>query len=71
MNLGGSVGFWEHAGFLLRVRGFHSTQGGITYARARLELPGDILSAKNIPKFCLKMLNGRKMSESICKNIFR
>ena len=50
-------------------------QEGVTNAEEPLEPPGDILrapfqSAKNIPKYRLKMLNGRKKRESVCKNIF-
>ena len=51
------------------------TQEVVTNDESLLEPPSDILrdpfqSAKNIPKYRLKMLNGRKKGESICKNIF-
>ena len=50
--------------------------GGVTNVKAPLKSPGDILRAsfqitKNVPKYRLKMLNGRKKGGSICKNLFR
>ena len=58
------------------MRGVKLTQGGVTNAKAPLEQPGDILrapfqSAKNVPKYCLIMLNGRKKGGNICRNILR
>ena len=49
---------------------------GVTNAEAPLEPPeynsrAPFQSAKNVPKYGLKMLNGRKKGESICKNSFR
>ena len=50
--------------------------GGVTNDKAPLEPPRDILqtpfqSTIFLPKYCLKLLNGRKKGESICKKILR